>query len=443
MLSMLIAPAMLLQIERGAELPRRGALGGQFSNLTAEARKSLALPPGPGIKLDRVIAGQTMERAGARAGDILLELNGKPISASSDVAPSLTKVFAGAEINLKLLREGKEILLKAKLVERPRQKEDGFKVVYDQVVSKGKRIRVISTYPADGKAYPTVFFIGGIGAYSLDGDFTGIAYGNVLGPIAKAGYATVRIDKPGLGDSEGPGYTDLAFGDELDAYIQAMNLAKTFRWVDKTKIAIFGHSMGGVFGPLTAEKSPVAAIAVSGTISKTWTEYWVENTRRQSKLGGATAAQLDKQARDISALCHYMFHLGMSPAQIKKERPELASVVDGSTPDGKTMSGVGIPFFQELARTDLGGTWEKIDAKVLALWGESEFISTRYDHEFIAEIVNRKHPGWGEFKPLPESDHAWFKVKDAAESQAKWGRGAPFNPSIIDALLDWLKRVLG
>jgi hypothetical protein len=32
-------------------------------------------------------------------------------------------------------------------------------------------------------------------------------------------------------------------------------------------------------------------------------------------------------------------------------------------------------------------------------------------------------------------------VKDAQESAAKWGTGqAPFNPSVIDALLDWLNR---
>ena len=188
---------------------------------------------------------------------------------------------------------------------------------------------------------------------------------------------------------------------------------------------------------------PVAGVAVAGTMSKTWTEYWVENTRRQSRLGGASAAELDKQAHEMTALCFYLVELGQSPAQIKREHPELEKVVDDSIPDGKTMSGVGVAFFQELAKQDLAGTWEKLDTKVLAMWGESEFISTRYDHEFIAEIVNKKHAGWGEFKPLPESDHGFSKVKDARESLERWGRGAPFNPNVIDTLLDWLKRTLG
>ena len=43
---------------------------------------------------------------------------------------------------------------------------------------------------------------------------------------------------------------------------------------------IFGHSMGGVFGPILASEIPIRGIAVYGTVAKTWTEYCLENWRR-------------------------------------------------------------------------------------------------------------------------------------------------------------------
>lgn len=429
--------------QRGEPLPRKPTFGAQIAPPTAEEAKAAGLEAGQGFRIVAVLPGQTAANLKMEPNDVLLELAGKPIRTRADLNAALADSRSGDSVLAVVFRGGKRVELRGNLQPRPLQKPDGFEVSYDQVISNGKRIRIISTTPDLKKPAPTIFWIGGIGAYSMDGDYAGIPYGNIMGPLAKQGYTIIRIDKPGQGDSEGPAYLDLLFDTELDAYRQALRLAKTFPFVDKDRIAIVGHSMGGAFAPLLAAEEPVAAVAVSGTMSKTWTEYNLENTRRQLLLGGAPAGEVDKRMRDLALLCGFLFVENKTMDEIRKERPTLTDAIRSFSPDGKTMSGVNVAFFQQLAQKNLAEAWSKIDGHALALWGENEFISTEYDHQLIAEIVNKRNPGKGTYIRVPQSDHGFNQTTSTEDSFRKWGRpGNTFNPNIIPILGDWLGKVL-
>lgn len=434
-----VAVALAAPPERGAPLARKGALGVQFAALTEADAKASGLKVGDGLKVVRVLPGLTAEKVGLKEGDVVLRLAGKPLPNPAAVAPAARTLEGGKPVELRVRRRTENLVLTGETVPRPKQKADGFEVVYDQVVSRGRRIRVIATHPTAAGPHPTVFLIGGIGAYSVDGDFASTAYGTILGPLAKSGYATVRIDKPGQGDSDGPLYPELRFGDEMDAYLQALRLAKTLPFVDRNRIAIFGHSMGGTFGPLVAAQEPVRGLVVGGTVSKTWVEYWLENTRRQSLLGGQDPATLDQSMRNLASLSELLFGQGLSPAQIERRRRDLAPLMRAVSPDGRTMSGVGIPFFQELAKQNLPAAWKVVDARVLAFWGENEFISAEWDHQYIVDMVNARRPGTATYQRVPQSDHGFFKTTSTRDSFAKWGRpGNEFNPNIVEIVRTWL-----
>jgi pimeloyl-ACP methyl ester carboxylesterase len=432
--SLVVHQAVLAQVDRGAPLPRKPSLGAALA------------PPSSGsneVVLARIIEGSTASSAGLRANDVILEVNGQKLNARTELAPAVLKVPLGNEIRFKVKRGTETIELKGTQLEKPRQKGTDLNVKYDQVKAGDQRIRGIITTPKTAGPHPTVFLIGGIGAYSLDGEFEAIPYGNILGPLSKK-FAIVRIDKPGQGDSEGPAaYTDLLFEEELAAYVAALKLTKTLPEIDKTRIAIFGHSMGGTFGPLAAAQEPVRGLAVSGTLIKTLNEYMLENSRRQALLAGESPVEVEASMKRLHGICHYLFSEQLSPQEILSKHPEQKAGLAELSPDNKTFSGVGIQFFQQLAKQDVVGALAKLDAKVLSLWGENEFISTKWDHEYIAEIVNRKNPGFGVFQVVPESDHGFNMTSSTKDSFAKWGRpGATFNPNIIEILAKWLDEVL-
>ena len=65
-----------------------------------------------------VIKGSTAEKAGLREFDIILEMEGEKITEKNFLTDVLQKFQIGNEVSLKILREGKEIVLKIKLEER-------------------------------------------------------------------------------------------------------------------------------------------------------------------------------------------------------------------------------------------------------------------------------------------------------------------------------------
>jgi cephalosporin-C deacetylase-like acetyl esterase len=113
--------------------------------------------------------------------------------------------------------------------------------------SKGQRIRTIVTRPknASGKV-PVIFFVGWLSCDSVEysnGETDG--FGAIFWRlIEQSGFATMRMDKPGVGESEGDcAKTD--FQTELDSYRAAFDSLKKYSFVDESKIFVVGLSNGG------------------------------------------------------------------------------------------------------------------------------------------------------------------------------------------------------
>jgi len=77
----------------------------------------------------------------------------------------------------------------------------------------------------------------------------------------------------------------------------------------------------------------------------------------------------------------------------------------------------------QLDKKNFPAVWLKTNTKVLALWGSTDFISTQWDHQFIANILNQKTPNSAEYFVVPNSDHGFSNVTTMKESMEKWGTG--------------------
>lgn len=420
--------------DRGAPLQRKATFGAQFA--PNENMK--------GLKIVRVLPKLSAESSGIKENDIILKADGKALAQTSDFVAIMSKKYAGDKIQIELQSGEKKLTKDIVLLGRPKQQSTESMVVeYDQVVSQGKRIRMILTHPAKKGKVPVIFLIGGIGAYSSDGEFSTIPYGNFLARFQEEGWATVRIDKPGQGDSEGPIYSSLTFNSELDAYRQALKSLSRYDYLDLDRVFIFGHSMGGAFGPILGRENRFAGVIVSSTFVKSWAEYFMESLRFQLGLGGTPESEISEIIRQASAFQHYMFYEGLTVSQMLKKDPSLKQIVTILSPDQLTYSGVGFPFFKELSQHDLAADWAKVDSKVLVLCGENDFIATVGDHPIIERIVNQAHPGNAKYVSLPKSDHGFFLTESFTDSRNKWGRpGNTFNPVVLETITGWVKDIL-
>lgn len=427
-------------------LPRKASFGGQLAEATPNDTEGS--PQVSGALVVRVLPQQTAQLLGVQEKDVILKLNNQTISGSRSLIAELKSVFGGQQLSLEVWRPGekKVIKLTGKAIERAKQKStEEYTVQYSSVESLGKRIRVITTIPKVKQKSAAIFLMGGIGSYSIDGEFSNTAYGNVLESFAKSGFATVRVDKPGQGDSQGPAeYTDLLFDEEADAYLQALRAAKKNPSINADNIIVFGHSMGGCFGPLVASQESVKGLAVYGTVAKSWYEYTLENERRQSLLAGARPDEIEAEIKESTQVFFRVFEEGMSIATIESKYPELKEALNSRFPDKKTYSGVGLPFFQQLAKKNMMSYWAKVDAKTLVMYGENDFISGEGDHKMIADAMNIFKPKSSEFKIIPASDHGFFETTSPLDSRMKWGKpGNKVNPAMLKTFTDWVTKTVG
>jgi pimeloyl-ACP methyl ester carboxylesterase len=427
-------------------LPRRGALGLPGAPVPQEQATKLKLKPGVGFVATQPIAGLTAERAGIKSGDIVVALNGKSVGPSS-IAATVRELPAGTRLSISVVRYEKSTELETTLMEKPRDPGNAnYNVVYGHVVSHGKRMRTIITKPRMPGKYPGFMFIQGFAPLSYDftlegstGDVTTLD-GPILFEFANSGFVTLRVEKPGVGDSEGGPFADMDYTTELDIYRQALKQLKETKEVDSGNVFIFGHSMGGAFGPMIAAENPVKGLVVYGVEARTWFEYLLDTIRYQGLLAGDTFEKADDLVRQGSQLLALVFLENQSVDEVKKSHPKLADLTDSLFPGG-LFNGKTHDFWRQLVGTNFAAYWARCNAHVLAVRGASDFVTYDADHKLIADIVNRAHPGWGKSAVLPGSDHLFHNFATEPESLKNF-RSGKFNPAFIKMTKDWIDAVM-
>ncbi len=193
-----------LPVDQGVELKRGAFFGARVDAVTDEVRDRLKLDEGVGVLLSEIFPGSTAEAAGFKPGDVLLTLDDKKLDNAGELVRLFGSHKAGAEVTIELRRgdglEKKKVTLKG----RPLEKSDVYEIVYDSVQSHGRRLRTILTRPKGEGKHAAVFVIQGVGLFSVDNSIGPISpYKTIVDYFTRQGFVTLRVDKPGCGDSEG------------------------------------------------------------------------------------------------------------------------------------------------------------------------------------------------------------------------------------------------
>ncbi len=99
---------------------RRGRLGVSGQTLNPELAKAFGLDLHKGVLISSVEPGAAADQAGMKVGDVVIGINGRLVEDTADLRNAIGILRAGADVKLKLIREGKQRTITAK-IEAPAQ----------------------------------------------------------------------------------------------------------------------------------------------------------------------------------------------------------------------------------------------------------------------------------------------------------------------------------
>lgn len=411
-------------------LPRRAFFGVRMEAVTDETARVMNLPAVKGVLVSSVVSASTAEAAGLQRGDVWLTLNGEEINSPNEGVAALRQLREGDKFRYKYLRQGKEFEKEAVLKPFPRESYADFDLDYGTVKSGEAQLRTLISRPKKPGKLPAVLFVQGVGCYSIDTPLdTNTSPTQLLNYLTRQGFVTMRVDKQGMGDSRGVSCADLDFDTEGDGYRSALLHLRSLDYVDASRVFIIGHSMGGVFAPLLARDAPVRGIVAYGTIGEKFMDYFANSRRTIAEANNMSLAETEEYVKQNCDCFRPYFEKGMSFADIIAANPACRETLGDL---GRTTA-----FWQQLYRLDIPALWSAYSGKALAVWGKADYISVRGEHQHIANLVNRTHPGNGTFMELDGCDHGMHTV--ASMQLAAQGQASGYNPAVSEAIGKWLK----
>jgi pimeloyl-ACP methyl ester carboxylesterase len=365
-----------------------------------------------GLRLDdglvRAVApGGPADRAGLRAGDVL--------DVSRDV---LSRCRAGESVTLAVAQRGAVTVTPDPW---PEERWPGCEVRYEAVTA-GVILRAITVTPSAPKA--TVLYLPGADLHSVERAEVG--EGDPLRgwvtALVRAGYAVRRVERRGVGDSEGddPGAT--SWETERD------DLRAALRSTAGARVVLFGHSLGAMHAAALAGEDPrVLGVVAYGAGVDPWDAYLDANLRRQLAL--AQEPDAEAVARAVMDVWARTWE-GEDVRDLVAAQGDRARVWCGADARGR-LHGRAVDYWRGVRAEDPADALRALRGSVLAMWGASDWLATRDEHTRIAALTG------GDFVEVPRADHGFADFATVGDSFAARGVGA-WQPAVGEALRGWL-----
>jgi pimeloyl-ACP methyl ester carboxylesterase len=358
------------------------------------------------------------------AGDVLTHLDQNPAIDVLEVRHILRALRPGDPLLLDVLRGGRPFRFSTTVAAFPLEEHEGARVELGEVDVGSHLLRSIAVVPEGAGPHPCVYFLPGAHwaseEYPLDPEHP---VPSLVGALAKTGFASVRVERSGIGDSQGPPCTRVDFETEIEGFRAGLRTVARLGWVDRHDIFLFGHSIGAMVAPMLAGTAELAGIACYAASAIPISEALVGAIRRHAAFVSSTDPGFP--AEKIAELIRLVVRGGSDPDAVFRARPDLAAVAPAHF-TGDQAYGRIARFYHQLERTDVTSAWRRIGVPALFVHGERDRICTSDDSRALTALVGVK----ARFVSLPGVDH---QLSDAPEGRDRLA------PTLRDALVDWFR----
>jgi len=413
-------------------LPRRPFLG-----LHVRAAPAGAGGPGAGLYVAGVLDGSAAAAAGVSAGDFVTAIDGETLDDALHLLEVSRRRRSGSVVTFRTARDGVVREVQAVAPPLPTETSEAGDVQLGAVEVRGHRLRTIVNIPRTAGPHPAVLYLQGLRGrsceYPLEPD---AALRKLVDGWTRAGLLVLRVERSGVGDSEGPACSRTDLDMELDGYLAGIDHLRAREDVDPRRVSLFGQSFGAMTAPLLALERSVAGILVYGASGARWHDCVVDTTRRQRRLARVAEARVEAEVALWSELHALVCREGWTPTLAFERHPHLQALrsIDCI---GETLWGRHVSVYQQLDALDLFSVWGSVGragTPVVVGRGEYDWICTREEGEAIVRAVGPT----GRYEEIPRTGHDWLSY-EAFEASRQWGEGR-WDGRVVDATVAWLSR---
>lgn len=388
-------------VEADRDLPRRGYVGLQVAPVATTA------PNGPGLYVRSVAKGSAAERAGALAGDRLIGIGDHDVPDMNTVRTLLRRLRPGGPLQLSVLRGSRaagtrRIELQGLVRPFPVEQHAHGRIRLGHVRVGPHRLRTLALLPDRPGPHPVIVYLPGAHWASEEYPFQPEhPVPRLLGELARAGVASYRIERFGMGDSEGPPCHRVDFETEYAGYLAGVNALKELDWVDPERVALLGHSLGAIVAPLlstdaTAAVQPLGLMCFGASAIPISTSL-LGALDRFARLSPGSAHP--EAVAGVQALLREIVTAKKLPAQVVAERPELARFKPEHFGDDSIYRRIAT-FYHQVEALPLVDTWREVRVPTLLAHGEQDWLCTADDSRRIASLARLAR-----FESVPNTDH--------------------------------------
>ena len=273
--------------------------------------------------------------------------------------------------------------------------------------------------------HPSVILVAGSGQNGRDEIAAGLpVFAQIAGALAEQGYAVLRYDKRGVGQSggrsEAAGLTDYA--DDLIAAVRWMDRQP---FADRRRIAVAGHSEGGWIAMLAAAREDrISSVALLSTPGTSGADLILEQQR-------------------------HLLDVAKAPEAERRAKIDLQQRIQAAVVSNKGWEGIPLPlrrqadtpWFRSFLLFDPLKAVEKVGQPILVVQGQLDSqVQPRHADLLYAAAQARKKKPRSEVVRLDGVGHLLVLATTGEMTEYASLKGKPVAPPAVDAIVEWLKK---
>ncbi len=267
-----------------------------------------------------------------------------------------------------------------------------------------------------------MLILGGPGPVDRDGNTSDLRfdlYRTVAYALAEAGFAVLRYDKRGVGQSGGN--LSLAtlndFVGDAEAALGALAKAAS---VDPEALSIVGHSEGGVIGGILATREPkLKSLALLASPAQPLDELLLRQYRETARARGVAPEDIERETE--ARRKHF--------AQIKASKEDWLEIGGAK---------VFVGWLREHFNHDVVATLKRVKAAVIVAQGNRDRVVFPDNADVVDRALKEAaHPRF-EMMKFEKLDHLFVESEEGAI--ARLAEERPVDRGFVEYLVDALRR---